>query len=130
MDRSDVTYENMNQRLVEVLPERQEAYEGLLEWWGDEEPGQHVVYGDLINPWLFDLLDEPIDEELFGRIFGLMEELANHEERHVREVVVVTILEYLLHDDAKHERARAYMGPTTLNYSRQVEKHWKTKPES
>jgi len=51
-----LTYDNLSEKLVEAVPEIKEQYAQELRWWGDETPGQHVIYGDLLNPYIVSLL--------------------------------------------------------------------------
>jgi hypothetical protein len=128
---AEVTYEQLGDRLVEVLPELAPGYQAMLEHWGDDKPGPHIVYGDLLSPWLFQMLETCEEAETLKAIFGLMEELAHNSDRHVVEVVQMTVLEYLLHDDERMNRAReSYMGPRTLELSYEIERFWRTPRDS
>lgn len=134
-----IPYEAISDLLVERVPEIRKAYEALLRWWGeveddledddeDEGPGPHVVYGDVLNPFLIALLilDErtPQEEECLRRIFELLEDLAHHPDVHVQEVVAFTVLERLGGDKEVLKRARPYMSEVTMQFSREVEAFW------
>jgi hypothetical protein len=123
----EITYGNLAEKLIEVVPELKPEYQKELEWWGEEEAGAHNIYGDLLNPYLISLLkSEPkskAQEEFLKRIFAFLEELANHDDPHVQEVVGATVLERL-YGVGELQRARSYMGPRTLHMSREIEE-WK-----
>lgn len=119
-----ITYENVSDALAEYLPELREAYEAELKWWGDERPGPHVVYGDILNPYLNQLLRSD-QEAALQHVFAFLEMLALSEDRRVQEIVAVTVCEHLGNDDELLRRARRYMGPATLKHSDDVEKFWK-----
>jgi hypothetical protein len=107
-------YFEMIPLLLERIPELRVQYGKELEWWGGEHPGPHVVYGDLLNPLLVELLNRNGDEALLRRVFSLLEELSKSEEDGVKDVVGVTVIQYLLGERDLIEKARRYMGPETL----------------
>lgn len=130
---SDITFDNMSDKLVEAIPELRAAYEKELKWWGDEEAGAHNIYSEVLNPYLLFLLkSEPssrAQEDILNRIFVFLEVLSNHEDVHIPEVVGVTVLE-VLNGVGLLERARRYMGPRTLQMSREIEEWQPTKESS
>lgn len=121
---SEITFDNMSYKLVEAIPElRQERGEDL-EYWKSHMNMAHIIYGDVLNPFLISLLESGEKEELLKRIFAFLERLANHEDVRVREVVSVTVCERLGNEKEWIERARKYMGPNTLRLCHEVEKFW------
>lgn len=128
----DITYANLSQKLIEIVPELWPQYRKELESWGDEVPGPHIIYADVLTPYLMALLkSEPNSEieEVFTRIFAFLETLANHKDVHISEVVGVSVLEPL-YGAGLLERARHYMGPATLQMSREIEEWKPTKKSS
>ncbi len=121
---TSISYANMSERLIEAVPELRLKYESQLNWWGDEKPGRHIVYGDLLNPYLISLLEENGQKDVLGRIFALLEALSQHEDILVREVVAVTVLETLVGHRDIWEKARKLMGKETLRIAEAVEIHW------
>lgn len=129
---STITYESLSKRLIETVPELAPQYEKELEWWGGEEAGAHNIYGDVLNPYLISLLQSdpnPGTEEVLNRIFAFLEVLSKHPDVHVPEVVGVTVLEVLL-GAGLLEKARRYMGPATLQMSKEIEDWQPTKQSS
>ncbi len=121
---SEITYHNLAEKLVEAIPELKSQYEQELKWWGDEEPGAHNIYGDLLTPYLISLLKSDAQEETLRQIFVFLEKLANHDDVHVQEVVAFSILEQLGGDRELLMKARKYAGPKTLQFSHEVEAFW------
>ncbi len=119
-----ITFENMAEKLIEVVPELRCQYESELEWWGDEQPGTHIIFGDVLNPYLICLLESGNQEAIMVRIFAFLEELASHEDTRVQEVVAVTVCERLGDDSKVIEKARRYMGKKTLSLSNEIEDFW------
>ena len=120
-----MTYEQANEKLVEALPELAEAYRAQVEWWGDQTPRQHVVYGLLLNPYIDRLLQQDGGEADLRRIFAFLEILSQNPDPHVQELVSFTVCEHLGGDLEKLRQARHYMGPATLKLSGEVEKFWR-----
>lgn len=119
MEAYDYTYNDLSTRLVQAVPHLREQYEALLADWAgvdlntgfpeDNLPGQYIVYEDILKPYLLDLLyDESATEEL-QRIFTFLEELANHPDPEVPNLVGVAILEAF--DSTDLLRASKYFGP-------------------
>lgn len=118
---TEITYQNLGDKLVEAVPELRSQYEQELKWWGEEEPGAHNIYGDVLNPYLLSLLKSGTQENTLKRIFAFLEKLANHEDVHVQEVVAATVCERLVGDKELWAKARKYMGPKTLQICREIE---------
>lgn len=112
--------------LLVKLPQLQPQYESELEWWGDEQPGAHIIFGDVLNPYLISLLKLGKHEENLQVIFTFLEKLANHEDLDVQEVVAVTVCERLGDDPELLKKARKYMGETTLRFSQEIEEFYKS----
>ena len=120
----DISYDNMAEVLIEVVPELLKEYEAEREWWRDVLPPPHVIYGDLLNPYIAVMLGAGEQEEILRRIFGLVETLAKHEDRRVRDVVAVTVCEYLGGNKGLLAQARKYMGPSTRRLSWDIQAFW------
>lgn len=126
-----VTYVTMNDRLLEVIPALRSRYTLYdMEWRTIEDPddpdapiGPHIAYGDFLNPHIMTLLhDGNRDGELVS-IFAFVEELAQHTDAAVVNVIDVTVVEGLigsLRGDVL-QRAVGLMGPVTrkLAYERE-----------
>jgi len=120
----EVRYEDMTDLLVTRAPELREEIEEVRRWWEPDVPGQHIIYGDVLNPYLKNLLQTGANDERLRELFMLLEELAHNPDEHVQEVVVVTVLESLLGHPALFARAREFMAPTTLAMSYELERGW------
>ena len=109
-----VTYENMNDKMAEAVPEVAEEYAAELRWWGDDKPGPHVIYGNIFAHYLLRLLKSDGENERLRRAFEFLEVLASHEDPLVRDVVNATVVSDLFIDRRTVEAARRFMGPKTL----------------
>lgn len=118
---NEVTYDNMSEQLIEAVPELRSRYQEELDWWREEKPPTHVMYGNLLNPFLIALLETNNQDEVLRRVFGFLEKLARHEDILVREVVAVTVLERLWGEKDLWAKAQEIMGKETLRIAQAVE---------
>lgn len=119
----DITYENVSHMLVEYLPEFAERYQSELKWWGNRKPGPHVVYGDILNPYIDQLLRSG-DEPRLRRLFDFIEVLAGSPDLRIQELVAVTVCEFLGDDPERLKASKRFMGPHTVKRSSEVERFW------
>jgi hypothetical protein len=130
---SEITFENMSEKLVEAIPELRPAYEKELEWWKGQDAGAHNIYSEVLNLYLLSSLKSKsrsqVEDATIKRVFAFLEELSNHNDPHVQEVVGATVLERL-YGAGLLEEARRYMGPATLQMSREIEEWEPTKESS
>lgn len=113
-------YKQINAALVDALPKLRDKYEEELAAWG-EEMGPHVIYGDLLNPYLAQLLDAPDDQttrESLRRVFDLLEQLLAHPDPDFSDVARTTVAEDLESNRPRLERARRFMGPLMAEETR------------
>jgi len=117
-----LTYEKLDTELLMVLPELRERYKEESRWWKGEHPGQHIIFGDLLNPFLIVLLERGGDHALLKRAFAFLEKMAKSQDIRVVNVVAVTVCERLGDNPTWLAKARNYMGPCTTRLSIEVEK--------
>jgi hypothetical protein len=84
----------------------------------------YVIFGDVLNPYLLDLLGTGHHGTTLRQVFQFLEQLANHEDVHIQELVAVTICERLGDDPQLLHKARKYMGARTRQFSDEVEAFW------
>lgn len=124
-----ITYDNLSPLLIELVPSLRPAYEAELAQWGGDTPGQHIVYGLVLDPYLISLLKRDnrgaSEEETLQRIFTFLEELATHQDPRVQEVIASTVCEDLGGDPTALHAARSYMGTVTREFSDATELAWR-----
>lgn len=122
----DFIYDELNDKLILAVPEIRKKYEEECEWWEDEKPGPHIVFGDILTPFIISVIKSRNQEtEILDRIFNFLEQMSNHEDIHIQEVVAVSVIEYFVDDPNLMEEARKYMGPTTVKFSYEMDEGWK-----
>jgi hypothetical protein len=123
-DGSQIHYDNVVDALLEAVPELRAGYEAECRHGVDEPLGPHVIFGDVLNPYLLGLLGADRPDAKLRRVFQFLERLANHEDIHIQELVAVTVCERLGDDPKLLRRAHEYMGARTRQFSDEVEVFW------
>src|SRR3954464_4076140 len=92
-------YKPANEALVSRLPELRAAYDEVTASW-DEEMGPHLVYDEILNPYLTRLLesDDQASEADLRRVVGVLEELLVGDDAYAAAAVATTVGEYLESD--------------------------------
>ena len=127
-------YEKPGEALTAIVPELRQQYKELIKWYDGEFPGAHVIYGDVLNPFIDTLLDEigtsderPETKEILRRIFAHLETLSEDPDKQVQEVVAVTVCEYIGGHKERLFKAKGFMGPKTRKISEEVEDYWRSR---
>ncbi len=102
-------YASLNDQLIDVVPEIKDAYEDELEWYGDQIPGPHIVFADILTPHLARFVRRG-DETRLRAIFGFLECLARHANSDIRDVVALSVIAPLV-DQCPKEFWVRYLGP-------------------
>lgn len=116
-----MTKEFFAQDLVRRFPEHQAAYEDHLRAYG--EVLGHVFFCE-INPVLSGLLRENQDQARIRRYMDFLEEMYREGDGDVRNIVEVTILEYLGDDETVLRQAFHYFSEELMEASQAVEAGW------
>lgn len=122
-----LAYASLNESLIEACPELAAELEGERGGRFGEEPGPHVVYGDLIAGHLVRLATQPDSEDVIGRRDGalaFLERLACDPDFEVRCVAQVSVLESVLDSPGAFCRLEAGMGPCTIRLVHEVARSW------
>lgn len=117
-----MNYDCLIDELLKAVPEIKPDYEKEMEWWGEEQPGPHNIFGDVLNPFVRSLLSKQGEEELLVKIFDFFERMAACEDIMVQEVLGCTVLEFIGDDKTLLEKAKKYMGKRTLQMSYEIER--------
>jgi|GEM_PF-780548 len=119
-----MNYSTVDIELIREIPEIKPFYDEELESWDEEIPGQHIIFGNVLDPYLINLLEINEDKELLGRIFDFLEKMATCSYVKVQDVLGATVLERLGDDKTILKKAQEYMGKETKKMSYEVEKGW------
>ncbi|BCZ47995.1 hypothetical protein psyc5s11_40620 [Clostridium gelidum] len=107
-------FDTVVEELIKEIPEVKPFYDMVLKQWHGEEPGPHIIFEDVLNPYLVNLLKINEDRELIIRIFNFLEKMATNDEFLVQNSLLeFTVLERLSKDDTILAKSKEYMGKET-----------------
>jgi hypothetical protein len=114
MPRTDpIQYSELNSQLIEQFPELFGGYAELRAMWDGDEPGPHVIYEDLLVPYVVNLVGGKESEVAIVRAVSFLERLASSSDQRVRDVLGASVLEGLFQQPTVRRTVREYMGPNT-----------------
>lgn len=122
--KGGLRYGDLGAKLIEEIPELEDAYRKLLDWWGEETPGPHIIYGDVLTPYIIRALESD-DPAAIRKAFELLETLIADEDVHVQEVAVVTVLEQLQDNEEWLRLMRPHLGPLGKQAVRDLAQFWR-----
>ncbi|MDQ0888849.1 hypothetical protein QFZ81_003937 [Paenibacillus sp. V4I9] len=122
-------YENIVQEMLKVIPQLQQTYSNELdELWKEEgEIPPHVAFGNILNPFLINLLVDgksEKDTQFILNVFGFIEEMASCDDIEVRNVVSTTIMARIGDDFTILKQALKYMGKETKRLALEIERFY------
>ena len=108
-----MTYSDLNDELISRLPMLFEGYASLKAMWDGDEPGPHIVFEDVLVPFVEEMLRDDQENPLLRDAFAFLEELATNPDQEVRSVLGASVLERLASDPSIVAASRKHMGPST-----------------
>jgi hypothetical protein len=105
------------------FPELEARFRGVTAWWEGDDPGLHVLVGDVLTPFVIAVIESGDDTEI-EHTLDFVERLANEDDPDLRNALTVSLLEGLGDSPDLLATARQRMGPKTLDLSRRVEGFW------
>ena len=89
-----MTSRELNYMLIQWIPEIAEAYEKEIEWQEGDETGSHIIFGDVLVPYIIKLVEDQEGEAL-KKIFDFIENLLSLDDEYAEEVVALSVIESL-----------------------------------
>lgn len=114
--------DNLGDFLIEMLPELQEEYRKIIEWYGTDYPGNHNIFCDVFNPYIINLLEKNNNKVLLRKSMNFLNLMAESEDLEVINVLKVTVLERIGDSMEWLEAAKEYMSPKLIKLSNEIEK--------
>ena len=93
-----MTSKELNLRLIKAVPEIKERYMEETSWQDGDETGSHVVFADVLVPFIKKQIEDG-NEKLLRDIFAFLEDLLKIDDNYAEEVVVLSVLESLVFDE-------------------------------
>ena len=109
-----------------MIPEFKAQYDDLHAFF-DNATGPHLVFGEFVR-FVMNQLRPRENEQVLGRCFEFLEEVANSEDKRAGNVVQVSFLENLGKDRWALKQTRRFMGPTTITLLHEIEAFWAGEP--
>ena len=113
-DLLGVYFPNLKQVINAASDEEKEYY----------EIGSYILYGEVFNPYIRQLLLEDENSDEIEQVFSFLEEMATCEDQEVRNLLQVEILEFLWDEYETYEKAIKYMLPETKNINKKIENYF------
>jgi hypothetical protein len=117
---TELSYERLNDQMVDAIPTLDVAYQSELDWWDDEPAPSHVIFGQILNPYLTERLVAG-DREALTEVFTFLERMASDVDPRIQDVLRDTVLEHIRDETSALRRlASDHMGPSTLVHWQEV----------
>ena len=106
--------------LCSEFPELKNQITAENEWLGENLP--HCLFGNVLNPIVVRLLkkDDYKTNSLLERIFGMYEKFAEYGDTETKNLLQVTLLEYLWDEHITYSRALQLMGERTKEINKNI----------
>jgi hypothetical protein len=123
MTHSALVYRGIEKLLLAELPELRGPLEKKFGSYYDlktEMPEAYPVFEDVLQEFLFELLDADRDDPLLPRAFKFLEEMATSQDKEVVNLLWIAILEPLVPQRERLRRSWKYMGGKTRELTREM----------
>ncbi|MDL2288834.1 hypothetical protein LJC32_05595 [Oscillospiraceae bacterium OttesenSCG-928-F05] len=84
--------DTLNRKLLKALPELTEEYEAETCWQEGDKTGSHVVFGDVLVPYLRDAICNN-EIEIVQKVFAFLKEEWILNDEYSQDVIAVSVLE-------------------------------------
>ncbi len=116
----NLSKENIVDKMLEAIPEVLPMFKEELGWWDEVLP--HIVFGDVLNPYVIQLLRTNKETSTIKHIFDFYERMATCDDLYVKQILTTTVLEGLGDEKAIINRAREYLGTQSIECLNEVSK--------
>jgi len=108
-----MNYSSINDDLMQRFPELESLFQEQFEFWKGSDIPPHCFCADALNRYVTELLREDINQQQIEKIFEFYEELASCDDENVRNLLQVSLLEYLWDEEFVYKNALTHMLPNT-----------------
>ena len=115
-----MTYKTINDSLISNFPELASLYKEQFDSWNSKDIPQHCFLGDILNSYVTGLLRENNDKQQIEKIFKFYEEMANSDDEEIKNLLQVTLLEYLWDEELIFKNALEYMQTKTREINNKI----------
>ncbi len=107
-----MTSKELNLQLIKYIPEIKELYDDEVAWQEQDDTGSHIVFGDVLVPYILEKTAEK-DINSLNTIFEGIERLLKLKDDYADEVITLSVLERIFEEEALADRIYKYMGEYT-----------------
>lgn len=106
-----MTSKEFNLRLIEALPEIKDRYDEEVEWQEGDDTGSHVVFGDVLTPYLLENIKAK-NINIVKMVFDFLEEMLKTNDVYASEVITCSVLESIVTEDIDMVFVECLLGDT------------------
>lgn len=114
-----MTAEKLNKTLLSLLPEIKSSYIQETEWQEGDSTGSHIVFGDVLTPFIIDCFTKQNDIML-KKCFDVIEKILSFNNDYANEVITLSVLESLFYGLPNGCDPKLYMGEKTKSIFKQI----------
>lgn len=103
----------LNRLLIQEFPILKEKYQEEISWQEGEDTGSHVVYGDVLTPYLVKCIHKNHISEI-EKIFSFVEKLLSLQDSYTQEVITFSVLESILYLIDEIPKLQMYLGTMSV----------------
>ena len=92
-----MTSKDLNTTLTELLPEIKASYDEEVSWQEGDETGSHVVFGDVLLPYILKSAESE-DTQCLIKCFKMIEKILSLDDEYAEEVITLSVLESLSYE--------------------------------
>ena len=119
-----ISEQNLIDQLRAAFPEMEDLYAERLKSWGNEFPGNYIVFAIIFKPLLKAELAKSKNEEFLHRLCAFMERVCTSGDSEAINVIWLKIFKLLLPDPATVKRLWPLLGPATKMNIKDAAARW------
>ena len=128
-EAENMKYEELSNVLIQRFPNLIKSINVEMDTFDCYKPGPNVLYGNVLNPYVKELLEHENNKVALQQVFKFYEELAQSEDEEVKNLLQVTLLEALWDDGITYDKACEYMLPMTKHINGLIAEYFNSPPK-
>ena len=120
MNADDLRFDQVQAELLASIPELREPIESVFGTDYDltkETPGEYPIFEDVVKEFLFQNLISSKNPDLLRLLFDFFERMASSNDKNVRDLLGIAILESLVYSHEHYQLSRRYLGINTAEFA-------------
>lgn len=104
-----MTSKELNLKLIEALPEIMNQYQSEVEWQEGDDTGSHVVFGDVLTPFLIENINCE-NLHMIKKILNFIESILLIDDEYSNEVITCSVFESIVMTDINMQSIELELG--------------------